>query len=160
MKQKAIQEYYADELNHCYGCGQLNEHGLQLKSFWDGEEAVAVFHPKSYHTAFPGYVYGGLIASIIDCHSIGTAAAAAYQEEGRDMGSDLALRFVTESLRVEHINPTPIDLPLEVHGRVKEVKGRKVLVDTTVSANGELCAKAQVVAVKMPEHLMPNRKSI
>jgi len=159
MKQKAIQEYYPDELNHCYGCGQLNEHGLQIKSFWDGKKAITIFHPKPYHTAFPGYVYGGLIASIIDCHSIGTAAAAAYQEEGRDMGSDPALRFVTASLHVEYVNPMPIDFPLEVHGRVEEVKGRKVLVNTTVSANGELCAKAQVVAVKMPEHLKPNRES-
>jgi acyl-coenzyme A thioesterase PaaI-like protein len=160
MKQKAIQEYYPDELNHCYGCGQLNEHGLKIKSFWNGEEAVALFDPEPYHTAFPGYVYGGLIASIIDCHSIGTAAAAAYQAEGREMGSDPAFRYVTASLHVEYLKPTPIDLPLEVRGKVEEINDRKVLVRTTVSVNGELCAKAQVIAVKMPERLKPKGKSV
>lgn len=158
MTQKPIQEYYPDELNHCYSCGQLNEHGLQLKSFWDGEEAATIFEPKPYHTAFPGYVYGGLIASIIDCHSIGTAATA-YQKEGREMGFDPALRFVTASLHVDYVNPTPIGLPLEVRGRAEEINDRKALVRTTVSANGELCAKARVIAVKMPEHLNPNRES-
>jgi hypothetical protein len=68
MTQKAFQDYYPDHLSHCYGCGRLNEHGLQTKSYWDGEEAVCTFHPKAYHIAVPGYVYGGLIASIIDCH--------------------------------------------------------------------------------------------
>ena len=158
MNQKAVQDYYPDALNHCYGCGRLNEHGLQLKTYWDGEEAVAVFHPRPYHTSFPGYVYGGLIASIVDCHSIGTAAAAAYHKEGREMGSDPALRFVTASLKVEYVHPTPLAFPLELRGKAEEVSTRKVLVNTTVSANGKVCAKAQVLAVKMPEHLKPNQK--
>ena len=68
MKERAFQDYYQDHFSHCYGCGRLNEHGLHIKSFWDGEEAICIFNPKPYHTAIPGYVYGGLIASIIDCH--------------------------------------------------------------------------------------------
>ncbi len=155
MNQKAFQEYYPEELSYCYGCGRLNEHGLQLKSYWDGEETVAIFHPKSYHIAIPGYVYGGLIASIIDCHGTGTAAAAAYRAEGREMGTEPALRFVTASLQVEYIRPTPLEVPLEVRGRVKEVKRRKVVVSATVSAEGEVCARGEVVAVQMPEHMMP-----
>ncbi len=155
MNQKAFQEYYPEELSYCYGCGRLNEHGLQLKSYWDGEETVAIFHPKSYHIAIPGYVYGGLIASIIDCHGTGTAAAAAYRAEGREMGTEPPLRFVTASLQVEYIRPTPLEVPLEVRGRVKEVKRRKVVVSATVSAEGEVCARGEVVAVQMPEHMMP-----
>lgn len=155
MNQKAFQEYYPEELSYCYGCGRLNEHGLQLKSYWDGEETVAIFHPKSYHIAIPGYVYGGLIASIIDCHGTGTAAAAAYRAEGREMGTEPALRFVTASLQVEYIRPTPLQVPLEVRGRVKEVKKRKVVVSATVSAEGEVCARGEVVAVQMPEYMMP-----
>jgi len=76
MDHTAIQEYYLDDVNLCYGCGQRNEHGLHLKSYVVGEETVAVFHPRPYHTAIPGYVYGGLIASLIDCHGTATAAAA------------------------------------------------------------------------------------
>jgi acyl-coenzyme A thioesterase PaaI-like protein len=155
MNEKAFQDYYPDELSHCYGCGRLNEHGLQLKSYWVGEETVAIFHPKPYHIAIPGYVYGGLIASLIDCHGTGTASAASYRKEGREMGTAPPLRFMTASLKVDFLHPTPIGVPLEVRGRVEEVKGRKVMVTATVSAEGEVCARGQVVAVQMPAHLMP-----
>ena len=79
MSQKAFQDYYPDDLSHCYGCGRLNEHRHQIKSFWDGEETVCTFHPRPYHTAIPGFVYAGLIASLIDCHGTGTASAEAYR---------------------------------------------------------------------------------
>ncbi len=156
MNQKAFQEYYPDDLNYCYGCGQLNEQGLKLRSYWDGEETVAHFTPRPYHIAIPGYVYGGLIASIIDCHGTGTASAATYRAQGRDMGSEPRLRFVTASLHVEYVRPTPLGVVLEVRGKIKEVKGRKVTVSVTVSAEGEICAKGEVVAVQMPEHMAPS----
>lgn len=155
MNPKAFQEYYPDDVSHCYGCGRLNDHGHQLKSYWDGDETVAIFHPKPYHIAIPGYVYGGLIASLIDCHGTGTASAAAYRNEDREMGTDPPLRFVTATLQVEYLRPTPLGVPLEVRGKIMEVKGRKVLVSATVSAEGELCARGQVLAVRMPEHLIP-----
>ena len=153
MSQKAFQDYYPDHLSHCYGCGRLNEHGLQIKSYWDGDEAVAIFQPKPYHIAVPGYVYGGLIASMIDCHSTGTAAAAAYRAEGRDMGTEPALRFLTGSLHVEYLRPTPMGVPLEIRARVKEIKGRKVAITATLFARGEVCARGEVVAIQMPKDL-------
>lgn len=154
MKQKAIQDYYPDEYSHCYGCGRLNEHGLKIKSFWDGQESVATFSPKSYHTALPGFVYGGLIASIIDCHGVGTAAAAAYGSEGRPMGTDPPLRYVTAALHVDYLAPTPLGMPLEVRGRVKEIKSRKTVVSVTLAAGGEVCARGEVVAVQVPKEMM------
>jgi acyl-coenzyme A thioesterase PaaI-like protein len=154
MAEKAFQDYYPDQLSYCYGCGRLNEHGHQIKSYWDGEESVCIFQPKPYHTAIPGYVYGGLIASLIDCHSTGTAAAAAYRAESRPMDSDPPLRFLTASLRVDYLRPTPISGSLEIRGRVKEIKGRKVVVATVLSAGGEVCARGEVVAVQIPDHLL------
>jgi len=159
MNQKAFQDYYPDELSFCYGCGRLNDQGLKLQSYWDGEETVAIFNPRSYHIAIPGYVYGGLIASIIDCHGTGTAAAAFYRAEGREMGTEPPVRCVTASLHVEYLRPTPLGVPLEVRGRIKEIKDRKVVVSATVSAGGETCARGEVVAVKMPEHMMPKTKT-
>jgi acyl-coenzyme A thioesterase PaaI-like protein len=153
--KKAFQDYYPDALSHCYGCGRLNEHGLQIKSYWDGEETIAVYTPRPYHTAIPGYVYGGLIASLIDCHATGTASAAATRETGLDLSSDKALRFVTASLHVDYLRPTPMGVPLEVRGVVEEMKGRKVVVGATVSAEGEVCASGRVVTVLMPDHLTP-----
>ncbi len=155
MTEKAFQDYYTDGMSHCYGCGRLNEHGMQIKSCWDGNESVCVFDPKPYYTAMPGYVYGGLIASLIDCHATGTAAAAAYRAEGREMDTDPPLRFVTASLHVDYLRPTPIDKPLELRGQVREIKDRKVVVAVTLTAGGEICARGEVVAVKIPEYLIP-----
>jgi acyl-coenzyme A thioesterase PaaI-like protein len=154
MPEKSFQDYYPDELSYCYGCGRLNEHGHQIKSYWDGEESVCVFTPKPYHIAVPGYVYGGLIASLIDCHSTGTAAAAAYRNAGRAMDTQPPLRFLTASLHVDYLRPTPLGVPLEVRGKVKEIKGRKVVVSASLSAAGEVCAVGEVVAVQVPEHLL------
>ena len=153
VKEKAFQDYYPDHLSHCYGCGRLNEHGHQIKSYWDGEESITLFKPKPYHTAVPGYVYGGLIASLIDCHCTGTASAAAYRAERREMDTPPPLRFVTASLHVDYLKPTPLVGDLEIRARVKEIKGRKVIMTATLSAKGEVCARGEVVAVRMPEAL-------
>jgi acyl-coenzyme A thioesterase PaaI-like protein len=151
VTEKAFQDYYPDQMNHCYGCGQLNEHGHRIRSFWDGDETVCIFHPKPYHTSLPGYVYGGLLASLMDCHGTGTASAAAYRDQGRGMDTDPPLRFVTASLKVDYLKPTPLGVPLEVRAKVKEVKGRKVTVSATLSAEGDVCVRGEVVAVQVPE---------
>ncbi len=154
MADKAFQDYYPDHLAHCYGCGRLNEYGLQIKSYWDGEETVCRFDPRPYHIAVPGYVYGGLIASLIDCHSTGTAAAAAYRAQGRAMDTEPALRFLTASLKVDYVRPTPLGVPLEVRATIKDVKGRKVVVASTLSAEGQVCARGEVVAVQVPDDML------
>ena len=154
MAEMAFQDYYPEQVSYCYGCGRLNEHGLQIKSYWEGEEAVCIYQPRPYHIAIPGYVYGGLIASLIDCHSTGTAAAAAYRAAGRTMDTEPAFRFVTASLHVDYLKPTPLGVPLEVRATVKEIKGRKVVITAVLSAEGQACARGEVVAVQMPEYLV------
>lgn len=155
MTEKAFQDYYPSDLSHCYGCGRMNEKGHQIKSYWDGEESVATFTPAPHHTAIPGFVYGGLIASLIDCHSTGTAAAAAYRNEGRGMDTEPPLRYVTGSLKVDFLRPTPLGPDLVLRGKVKEIKGKKVVVESTLSAEGQVCARGEVVAVRMPETMIP-----
>ncbi|RID97904.1 PaaI family thioesterase [Simplicispira hankyongi] len=147
---KAFQDYYPENVSHCYGCGSQNQHGHRIRTFWEGDETVTRYTPQAWETSVPGFAYGGLIASLIDCHSTGTAAAAMYRSEGREMSSQPAFRFVTGSLHVDFKKPTPI-VELEIRGRVKEIKGRKVVVETTVSANGVVTARGEVVAVQMPE---------
>ncbi len=155
MGHKAFQDYYPEKFSHCYGCGRLNEHGLKIKSFWDGDESVCTIMPQAYHIGMKGFVYGGLIASVIDCHSTGTAAAAAYRREGRAMDTDPPLRFVTGSLHVDYLKPTPIEGPIELRSRISEIKERKVVVETDLSVNGTLCARGTVVAVKIPDSMIP-----
>jgi len=154
MPEPAFQDYYPDEGAHCYGCGRLNAAGHQLKSYWDGEETVARFTPKPFHTAALGFVYGGLIASLIDCHGTGTASAAAYKAAGREMGTDPPLRFVTGSLHVDFLRPTPLGPELEVRGKIIEVTEKKVVVEETLSAEGKVCARGKVVAVLIPETML------
>lgn len=154
MSTKAFQDFYPDQTAHCYGCGRLNEHGLHIQSYWDGDEAICTFTPREYHTAIPGYVYGGLVASLMDCHATGTAAAAMYRAENRAMDTMPAFRFVTASLHIDYLKPTPIGLPLLVRARAKEIKGRKVIVSAELSANEVVCARGEVVCVQMPDNMV------
>jgi acyl-coenzyme A thioesterase PaaI-like protein len=154
MTEKAFQDYYPDHTAHCYGCGRLNEAGHQIKSYWDGEESVARFTPDPKHVAIPGYVYGGLLASLLDCHGTGTASAAAYRTEGREMDTEPSRRFLTGSLHLDYIKPTPLGVELEIRGRVKEVRGRKVVIEEWIVANGEITVRGEVVAIEVPDKLV------
>lgn len=155
MTEKSFQQYYPESLSYCYGCGTNNEHGLHISSYWRGEEAVAVFEPKDYHLAFPGYVYGGLIASLVDCHCVGTAAAAAYKAEGREPGSLPAFRYVTASLQVDYKKPTPLGPEIQIRAKVISIKGRKTVIEAEVVVEGAVTAIGRVVAVRMPKDLHP-----
>ena len=149
---KAFQDYYPEDTSYCYGCGRLNEKGLQIKSYWDGEQSVARYVPRPEHMAIPGYVYGGLLASLIDCHGTGTAAAATARAENREMDSEPLIRFVTGSLKVDYLRPTPLGPELELRGTVKEIKPRKVVVAIDLLADGEVCVRGEVIAVRLPEN--------
>jgi len=152
MTDKAFQDCYPDEFAHCYGCGRLNEEGLRIKSYWDGEESVCHYTPRpSYTGGFPGYFYGGLISSLIDCHSAATASAAKLRAEGFSLGDKPLSRFVTASLKVDFLKPTPMGKTIELRSRVLEIKGRKAIVSTTLSTEGEVRAKGEVILVLLPE---------
>jgi len=154
MSSEFVQDHYVERFAHCYGCGYLNRHGLHVKSTWEGDEAVCRFEPASYHTAFPGVVYGGLIASIIDCHSIGAAVSAWTRAQGIELGDEPLIPFVTGRLEVDYLEPTPIDGVLEVRSRVVDIGTKKVIVESVLSVRGETCARGRVVAVKIPDRLL------
>ncbi len=156
--EKSFQDYYPDNFAICYGCGRLNEHGLHIRSYWDGDESVCTFTPQPYHTAVPGYVYGGLIASLIDCHGTGTAAGAAYRRDHPDgetgeTDETRPYRYVTASLKVDYLRPTPLGPQLVLRGVVKELKGRKAVIDVRLLAEGEICAQGEVICVQAPEKM-------
>lgn len=155
MKTKAFQEFYTEDFSHCFGCGTNNEFGHQLKTYWDGEETVSHFTPRHEHTALPGYVYGGLIASLIDCHSTGSGAAALHKQLDESERKETYPRCVTASLKVDYIKPTPIDCTLELRGKIKELKGRKVVVDVTLLAKELICAKGEVIVVQILDDWNP-----
>ncbi|TPH16443.1 PaaI family thioesterase [Litorilituus lipolyticus] len=186
---KSFQEYYPDELSHCYGCGTNNHDGHQLRSYWlsnfidnasdelkacvnellstvnigksnaneaSNQQSIAIFTPSDKHTAIPGFVYGGLLASLIDCHGTGSASAMAYYNDNRELGSEPVMRFVTAGLNISYLAPTPKGVPLILIGQYREVKARKIVVEVLVYADNKLCVKGEVIAVLMPDSMMDN----
>ena len=145
-----LQDLYPEDFAHCYGCGRLNSHGLHVKSTWRDGECVARFQPAPYHMALPGFVYGGLVASLADCHAMATAAGASMIAAGTIPGRDTTPRYVTASLHVDFLRPTPLGPELELRARPVEVGDRKVIVEMDILADGVECARARVVAVRAP----------
>jgi len=144
----AIQDTYPFDACHCYGCGRLNEEGFQIKTFLDGDTPLTVFEPWPQHTAFEGVVYGGLIASVMDCHSAGSAAIFTMVEAGNLIGSRPSPRFVTAHLEVDFLAPTRLSR-LEMVGRLVELTERKVIVESDLIVDGRITAKGSGVLVRV-----------
>lgn len=150
---KAFQDFYSDEFSHCYGCGTANQHGLNVKSYWLGDDplsdkTIAYFSPEPCFTGgFPQNVYGGLIAAILDCHGNGTAAAAGYRHFGRAMDSAPSLRYVTAHLNLDFLAPTPMGTRLEMRAVIQEVTDRKVVMDLELWAADQLRVRGSMVSV-------------
>lgn len=148
----AIQDLYPEHRATCYGCGRLNEHGYGLRTVVEGDEAVSRFTPEPFHTAVPGVVYGGLLASLLDCHSMAVAAWGLYRAAGRELDDGgPPLYCATGTLTLRYRRPTPLGPELTLRGTVRGVEGRKVLVEATLEAAGEVRVVAEVVALQMPE---------
>ena len=152
MSDMAFQDYYPDDYSHCYGCGRLNDDGHQIKSFWDGDEGVCRIVPKIFYSGgMKDILYGGLIASLMDCHGAGTAAAAKARELNIEMEPGAMPRFVTASLKVDYLSPTPVGKEVELRARVEEIKKRKVTVSVTLSTDGSVHARGQLIMVQIKE---------
>ncbi len=149
-EKKAFQDYYPDDYSHCYGCGRLNEQGLQIKSYWDGNESICRFLPREYYSGGKkDILYGGLIASLIDCHGAGTAAAAKVKEKGIEIKQGEMPRFVTASLKVDYLAPTPVNTEIELRGKAKEISGRKVIVEVDLLVGQKICAKGELLFIQV-----------
>jgi len=145
---RAIQDQIAG--NHCWGCGPLNPQGLQIKSYWQGDGAVCTFRPRPEHMAGPtGIVNGGIIATIIDSHSVCTAMAALAVAGGVDLADAPDLWAATASLHVDYLSPTPIDQTLHLTSRVLSIEGKRVRVECVLRAGDVDCARAEVLAVRV-----------
>jgi len=149
--KKAIQDLYPDDLSYCYGCGRNNPDGFHLKTYLENDETITRFTPDPKYVAIPGAVFGGLIASLFDCHGTGSAAAFICQAENISMDSPINIRCVTGSLKVNFIIFTPVNTELEVIGKLRKIEGRKVWVDMTLTAKGEVRATAEILAIRLKE---------
>ncbi len=149
MEPVVFQDHLRPFGQTCFGCGQDNAHGLRIRSHWEGEEGVCRWTPQPWHVGMPGVLNGGLIATLIDCHTACTATAAAYRAEGRPLGSEPPLVYVTASLHVDYLKPTPSEGPLELRARVQELRGRKITVRCALLAGGQETARGEGVFVRL-----------
>jgi acyl-coenzyme A thioesterase PaaI-like protein len=148
MSERSFQD--RGSVCHCHGCGADNVRGLQLKSFWDGDEAVATWRSQPHHCGgSPEVLNGGIIASLIDCHSLNLAIAHAYRAERREIGSAPRIGYVTANLNVNYLKPAPVGRPVELRARIVKLEGRKAWVHCTLSAQGELCAQGEVLGIRV-----------
>ena len=135
---------------HCFGCGALNAHGLRIKSVWAGEDLVCRWRPEPFHIGYPGYVYGGTIASVVDCHAIWTAMATLCRDTDHDIANGPPpFAFVTGKLSISYLKPMAIDREMELRARVIDTGERKSVVDCRVFQDGDECASAEVVTVRV-----------
>jgi len=142
---KSLQETYAPN-NRCYGCGPANEKGLHIRSFAEGDELVCDWHPEPHHLAFEGIVNGGILGSLLDCHS---NWAAAYHFM-KTRGADELPATVTSDFHVTLKRPTPLDAMLHMRAKVVESTDDRAVVEASIEANGKVTAtcRGTFVAVK------------
>ncbi|MCP4965884.1 MAG: PaaI family thioesterase [bacterium] len=146
--QPAVQDTYPPDFAECYGCGRNNKHGMQIKTYLVADETVTDHEPEPFHKAAGQFAYGGIVASLIDCHSTGSAAIFWMRERGQSIGVEPTPRFVTARLEVDYVAPTPL-APLHLVGTPLEIGERKVVVATELSAGGVVTARGQAVLVKI-----------
>ncbi|QBD76572.1 PaaI family thioesterase [Ktedonosporobacter rubrisoli] len=151
MEQLAFQDVFSGDLSQCWGCGCHNPHGLQIKSYWaeEGQETICTWQPQDQHTAaWLNVLSGGIIASLIDCHSVSTAMMVALHDAGYAWTSEPPVIYITASLQVTYLKPTPMTSPVTIRARVTEKGKKKMLVQSSLFAQDELCARGEVVAVR------------
>lgn len=143
-------KFFQDHMpeNVCFGCG-TNHDGLQIKSYWEGEVSICKWQSKEMYHGWRKLMNGGIMATLIDCHCMGTAMADAYRKEGRSLDSNPEYRYATGTLSVKYLKPTP-NTTVELRARVVEVKGKKtVLKCDFFSESGDKTAEADVIAIRV-----------
>lgn len=145
---KSLQETYAPA-SRCFGCGPANDRGLRIGSFesLDGTELICEWTPEPHHLAFPGVVNGGIIGSLLDCHSNWTAAHHFMKQRGEETITPT----VTSDFHVTLKRPTPMDVPLHLRSRVVESSDDRAVIEATLTANGKVTATCRGTFVSVKE---------
>jgi acyl-coenzyme A thioesterase PaaI-like protein len=145
--EPSLQDRYAYG-NLCFGCGPANEKGLRIKSYLEaGERDVLVcrFRPEAHHIAFPGVVNGGILGTLLDCHSNWCAAHALLVTRGV---TELPCT-VTADFHVKLKRPTPL-VELVIRARPLALEADRAEIDAVIEADGVVTAtcRGTFVAVK------------
>jgi acyl-coenzyme A thioesterase PaaI-like protein len=150
MKLRSVQLEFAPT-STCFGCGPANARGLRIESRRapTGPGLVATWQPLPEHEAFPGALNGGIIGTLLDCHSNWTAAVHLMGATGEVRPPST----VTADLAVRYLRPTPSGGPVTLHAQVIDASDRRATVDATLESNGAVCATSRATFVSVrPGH--------
>ncbi|HEY3389706.1 MAG TPA: PaaI family thioesterase [Prolixibacteraceae bacterium] len=134
---RKIQNPYAksgDSEYQCFGCSPINEIGLRL-DFWDeGEYVIARWMPRKSLEGFRNVLHGGIQATLLD-----EIASWVVQTRCKTVG-------VTSSMEITYRRPVLVNEgEITVRGKVKEAGTRMAIIETELLGNdGKLCASAVV----------------
>ena len=136
----SIQERLYPELP-CFGCGHGNAKGLRLRSYERDDGVVAEFTPWPEHDNGLGYLNGGIITTVLDCHS---AAAVMLEAERRGWPPlpGAPLSYVTAGLAVRFLRPSPLHATVELRGRVSAASEPEMTVEVELWHDGKQRAAA------------------
>lgn len=144
--EKSLQEAYAPK-SICFGCGPANDKGLRIRSFEENSEYLAEWKSEDHHEAFPGMLNGGIIGSLLDCHSNWTAAHFLMKKNGKD-APDCT---VTANYSIKLLRPTPSDALIHLKARVVESTDTSATVEAELIANDKVCATCKGLFVIVKE---------
>ena len=154
----AFQDDLFSKGNHCWGCGSENLHGLQIKSYWEGNESVCTWKPERFHTSgWPNVLYGGIISGIIDCHCMGTIIAEYYKDKSPEEKETPKYWFATASMKIDFLKPASVNKPIQLRATIKEMHAKKAVVSCSLYSDGEECARGEVLGVRVPALAGPGK---
>ena len=134
--------------NICFGCGKSTKDGLHIKSYWNGEHSECIWTPRDIHQGWPKIMNGGIIATIIDCHAMGTSMAYAHKHEKRNLGSLPEYRYATGSLKVKYIKPTP-NKTVKLKAKVLSYSEKKIVINCEVISSDVVTALGEVISFRV-----------
>ncbi len=153
----AIQDTYGERFQNCWGCGAKNKDGLHLHTYptEDGKECISEFLPdKKYSGGVPANLFGGLIATLFDCHGTASAAWFNHNNQGLKLEADTVItRYITARLEIDFRKPVPMGETITVTSEAEEIGERKIIVVMKMVAAGEIRAESRMVAVRIKDSM-------
>ncbi|WP_247917079.1 acyl-CoA thioesterase [Streptococcus oralis] len=153
----AIQDRYGERFQHCWGCGLKNDLGLHLKTYpsIDGKSCISRIKLENAYTGgVPSNVFGGMIATIFDCHGTASAAWFAHHQKGLELTESTVIgRFITARLEIDYLSPSPIEDEIVVTSTLEELGERKAIIAMEMTVATKVRAKAKMVAVAVKDHM-------
>lgn len=125
----------------CFVCGPANDRGLRLRSYSNGDEVVGEFRPWPEHDNGLGFLNGGIIAALLDCHT-GAAVFAEADRRGWRPLAETVLPFVTAGIDLRYRRPTPLLETLELWSKVETASENEIHTLGEVRFDGKVCARA------------------